>query len=66
MNIKHRHVTRIVILASLDPSNNEAVENITSFAINQLRGATGFTLVKRSVESNDLFVQPNQPEGKAS
>jgi hypothetical protein len=58
MKIKHRHVYRLVILAAVDPENDQLVANIGSFAINQLKQAKGYALVKRSIESNDLFVQP--------
>lgn len=60
MTTDKRHVYRLVILASLDPENARIVAHIGSFAINQLRHAKGYALVKRSVESNDLFVKPNE------
>lgn len=62
MTIPQKHVFRLVVLVSFDPENEQIVANIGSFAINQLRHAKGYTLVKRSVETNDLFVQPNKEQ----
>lgn len=58
MKIPHRHVFKVTILAAMVPENKAMMDGIADFAARCLQNAKDYALVKCSVESNDLFVDP--------